>query len=447
MNNPVNPRFLAVKILDRVFRSQSYADILLEKAFSRQLISRVNRNLITELVYGTLRWLKYLDWIIDRFYHGRINRMPLIVRRILEVGIYQLLFMDKIPNHAAVDESVKITKQVKRPEWGSTVNAILRAIIKNRELTIPPAVNHDVVRNLSIKWSHPEWLIKKWIDGIGYERTQAICEVNNRRPYTSLRINQLRTNRERMQHMLSQHGITSEPSDFLDEFLVVWKCGNLITLELFKNGLFTIQDIGAGLVGHLMDPKPNERIVDVASAPGGKATHMAELAGDLAFIISVDRNRIRLLKIIENQERLRLDRIFPLCCDSCILCFENDSVDKVLVDVPCSGIGVIRKRGDLKWQRKESDIPELVTLQKELLEESSRIVRPGGVLVYSTCTTIDEENDYVIEDFLGRHGEFEVENASQFVCESLVDKKGYIRTWPDLHGIDGSFAVRLKKVK
>ncbi len=446
MGNQVNPRRLAVSILDRVFRSDSYADILLDSSLRKMNILPKDRALATELVYGTLRWLGWMDWILERRYRGKWLKVPSRVRRALEVGLYQILFLNKVPDYAVVNETVKIVADEKGDVWSRVVNGMLREIIRNRETISPPPLEEDPVVAISVKWSHPEWLVRKWVELFGVDRTISLCRANNKRPDMGVRVNRLKSGREAVQEELRRQNIEASPSGLMEEFLTVEKGGPLSELEVFRRGFFSIQDVSAGLVGNLMNPQPGERILDMAAAPGGKATHMAELGRGQAVVVAVECYSARIRKVVENRDRLGLPNIFPVLADGREFGVKK-TFDKVLVDVPCSGLGTIRRRGELRWRRKEEDIPLLVSLQKSLLEAGASFVRPGGVLVYSTCSILPEENAEVVDAFLERHLNFALENARLFVDSTVVSRRGFVETWPDLHGTDGSFAARLKRTQ
>lgn len=440
-----NPRHLAVHIVNRVFRSDSYADILLDEMLKRGDLSRQDSAFLAELVYGTLRWLARLDWILKQVYHGDWPRVPSMIRRTLEVGLYQILFLDKVPHYAVVNETVQIATEEKGIAWGRTVNAILREIVRHQDSFSPPSVESDPVLAISIRWSHPEWLVKKWVDELGVDRTLSLCEANNERPTLGVRVHPDHANRERVLKAFKALGIEAHPSALLDEFFTIEKAKGLVFSEPFKRGFFTIQDVSAGLVSHLVDPQPGERILDLCAAPGGKATHTAELGKDRVVVLAVDHRFARLQQLVENRDRLKLKHLYPVLADGRF--FRVRPVDKVLVDAPCSGTGVLRRRGEMRWRNTERSIPELVLLQKRLLESGAESIQKGGILVYSTCSVLKEENEGVVVPFLENHSDFKVEDARLFVPSDVVSDRGFIETWPDRHGCDGSFAVRLKKVK
>jgi 16S rRNA (cytosine967-C5)-methyltransferase len=440
----MDARRLAVAVLDRVFRTDGYADVILDAHFTEAGLSSRDRALASEIVYGTLRWKKWLDYMLGHAYHKDWSEMPARVRLILEVGLYQILFLTRIPAYAAVNESVKAVIDEKGRAWGPVVNAVLRAIIRNPDLRTPPPMDENPVRGIAVRWSHPEWLVQRWIDLWGVERTRSLCRANNQRPTMGIRVNRVKGTEDNVLEAIRGCGVDAKPSDFLDEFFAVTKGGDLLRSSAFDDGLFSVQDESAGFVGKLMDPQPGERIVDLTAAPGGKAMHMAELAYDRLMVVAVDVHPTRVLKIRENRERLGLKSIHPVVADG--RRFGIKAVDKVLVDAPCSGLGVIRRRGELRWRRKPRDISKMVTIQKELLKSGAAMLKKDGVLVYSTCTILPEENADVVNHFLQKNPDFTVEKAHSFVDPRVVSPQGFVETWPDRHGMDGSFAVRFRRV-
>ncbi len=441
----IKPRLVAIYIISRVLKSKSFADLLLDFYFKKNKVDLRDKRFITELVHGTLRWKKKIDWILQQAYNGEWNKVPDIVKHALYIGLYQILYMDKIPVYASVNESVRIVVQKKGLAWGRVVNGILREIIRNPETRKIPLIKKDPVHALSIKWSHPEWLVEKWIEELGVERTNSLCKANNQRPILTIRINQLVSDLDTVEKMLDSENITTRKSSLSEEFLIVINGRNRITsTELFKKGYFTIQDISAGFASHLISPQPGEVILDAASAPGGKATHCASLTGDKAVIIACDHHPVRIRKVVENYKRLGIKNIFPIIADSRHLPLKTP-VDKILLDVPCSGFGVLRKKSEIKLLRDFRHVSDLVKLQRQLITSVASYVKPGGVLVYSTCSLLTEENEGIIEAFLQDNENFIIDNGKKFVHSAVVTKEGFVKTWPDKHNIDGSFAVRLQK--
>jgi 16S rRNA (cytosine967-C5)-methyltransferase len=440
-----DPRRLAVRILDRVFRSNSYADILLDSAFKKADIEAKDRALATELVYGTLRWWGKLDFILRRTFHGKWQDVPDPVRRTCEIALYQILFLDRVPAYAAVDEAVRTAGEFEGGRWKGTVNAVLRSLIRNPDTARVPEDAGDPVKSLSMQWSHPEWLVEEWLRRFSPERTEAICRADNQRPGISVRINPLRSDVPAVLKELENTGISAESNPYLKEFIFFGKAGDVGALPGLREGRYTVQDASAGLVAHLIDPRPDEPILALAAAPGGKTTHMAELGGDRAVIAARDIHSRRLLQVTENVKRLGLHSVTTETGDGRKPA--GRLFDKVLVDAPCSGMGVLRRRPELKWRRVPDDIAGLVSIQRALLETAAASLKEGGILVYSTCTVIEKENREVIAEFLNAHEEFQTENAVRFVHPDLVSGSGFVETWPDTHGMDGSFAVRMKKTE
>ncbi|HEX9933681.1 MAG TPA: 16S rRNA (cytosine(967)-C(5))-methyltransferase RsmB, partial [bacterium] len=375
-----DPRRLAATVLNRVIRNGSYADIVLDAALDRGTLEAPDRALATELVYGTLRWLKRLDWTIDNLYRGKSGRMPTNVRRIAEVGLYQILFLEKVPSYAAVNEAVEAAKEASGRYWSGVINAVLRNAIRNPDATFPNVPNDDPVSAISIQWSHPTWLVRKWVERFGMERTVSICASNNAVPATALRINPMRTDREGLRKALEREGIAAADSTWLEGYLVLSRPGRATESTLFRKGLFSIQDQSAGFVTRLLDPRPGETILDMTAAPGGKSMAIAEETRDRSTVVSADRYRKRVVQIDENRRRLGIRRVHPVMADTVLPLVKP--VDKVLLDAPCSGMGIVRRHPEIKWNRSVDRLAGLVALQEKLLNRAAEAVKPGGVLVY-----------------------------------------------------------------
>jgi 16S rRNA (cytosine967-C5)-methyltransferase len=438
-----DPRRLAVWAVDRVFRSGAYAELLLDHALDRSGLASNDRALATELVYGTLRWWKKLNWILERVYHGDWHTVPEMVRRVLEVGLYQVLFLEKVPAYAAVDEAVHIAAETAGRRWTGPVNAVLRTLIRDPALAVVPDMPDRPAFRMSIEWSHPLWLVEVWFRAYGGERAESICRANNMRPGVGIRINPLRDKLESVAAELRSGGTAFEPCLFAPGFLVLIKSRRVEAFPGFQEGRFSVQDPSAGLVAPLVDPHPGEKIYDMAAAPGGKAAHMAENSGDRAFVLAADVHPARIRLVVQNLKRLGLHSIAPVVADGCA--GFPSRFDKVLVDAPCSGLGVIRRRPELRWRRQPEDVQRLAAKQARMLDAAAGSVKPGGIVVYSTCTVLDEENQAVVSGFLERHRDFTIQHAAEFVSGDVVSEKGFVETWPDRHGVDGSFAARLKR--
>jgi len=436
-------RGTAVKVLCRVGRTDSYLDKLLDNELRCGELNDLDKGLLTEIVHGVLRWQNKLDWILNGFSHGNFSKTEINVKNALRVALYQILFLDRIPHAAAVNESVEFVKRIRGEKPAGLVNAVLRNIIRNLQGIRYPEEAEDPVQYLAVVSSHPYWMVKRWYHRFGKEATCQFLKANNERPSLSLRINRLKVDPGQFLSRLEEQGSRYTGSTHIGYFVKVQSLTRIAQMELFKSGCFTIQDESAALPCLLLDPKPGERIIDLCAAPGGKATHLAELMQNQGDVLAVDKYETKLGLMKGACERLGLNIIRLLVSDAATL--THEPVDRVLLDAPCSGLGVIMKKPDIKWKKDITDILKLAAHQKELLANAAGMVKPGGILVYSTCTTEPEENQEVIAYFLKQHPEFSVDNAREFVSSDLVTPEGYIETFPYKHAMDGSFAVRLRR--
>ncbi len=435
------PRGIAVKILNRVERTDSYLDKLLDSELRSPDLADLDKGLLNEIVHGVLRWQNRLDWVLNGFSHGSFAKSEINIKNALRVALYQILFLDRVPHAAAVNEAVEFVKRIRGEKPAGLVNAVLRNIIRNIEGIRYPERSEDEVQYLAVTGSHPYWLVKRWVKRFGFDETQKLMAANNERPELSLRINRLKVAPAQFLTMLEQQQIACRGSRHIDYFVRVKSLSRIGQMDLFRNGLFTIQDESAALPCLLLDPKPGMRVIDMCAAPGGKTTHLAELMNNEGEILAVDKYDVKLNQIRGACERLGLRNVRLLATDAASL--DAGAADRVLLDAPCSGLGTLAKKPDVKWKRDVSDLLKLSGLQRDLLENAARLVRSGGVLVYSTCTTEPEENQDRIREFLAAHPEFRPESAAGFVSNALVNGEGQIETLPHRHGMDGSFAARL----
>lgn len=437
------PRGTAVKIINRIERSDAYLDKLLDAELKSDELSNQDKALLAELVHGVIRWQGKLDWLLNRFTHGNFSKSETHVKNALRVALYQILFLDRLPHYAAVNEAVEFVKRLRGDKAAGLVNAVLRNIIRNLQNLQWPKPEEDLVQYLSINYSHPIWLIKRWLNRFGKEETEKLLIGNNEIPSLMLRVNKLKIQPSEFLSILDQNQIPYQGSSFLDYFIKVKSLSGIAQLDIFKKGYFSIQDESAALPVLLLAPHPGDTVIDMCAAPGGKTTHIAELMSNQGTIIAMDKYEYKLSLIKQSCERLGLTNVNAIVADSAH--FENTPVDKVLVDAPCSGLGVLRKKPDIKWKREQDDITKLTNLQERLLENAAKLVKPNGILVYSTCTTEPEENEQMVQSFLHKHPEFIVDDASKFVNKSVVTPEGYVTTLPHRHHLDGSFAVRFIK--
>ncbi|TET45668.1 16S rRNA (cytosine(967)-C(5))-methyltransferase RsmB [candidate division TA06 bacterium] len=443
MKYVLTSRDAALEALYRVEVRSSYADLALEGILKGSDLDPRDRRLATELTFGCIRWRKRIDYILSKFLKGEVARLDPYTRNILRLGAYQVFFLDRIPDYAAISEAVKQSKKFGSKGCSSLVNGVLRSMAERSSDIVFPDGKHQPVEHISTFYSHPRWLVDRWVKRYGVEETQRLCEANNSIPPLSIRANLLKTTREELSEKLQQENVSSQPGRLSSSSLSIVIRDDLASLEGYRKGLFQVQDESSVLVSDILEPRPGETIVDLCSGPGGKTTHIAELMEDEGLVIAVDIRRSRLKFVLDNAGRLGLNIIVGVVADGQF--FGARSADRILVDAPCSGLGVLRRRADLRWRMSEKEIVNLSRLQLALLLSAADSVRAGGILVYSTCTIEPEENELVVSRFLELRGDYRLEDAGGFVASSLVDEEGYYRTLPHKQGLDGAFAARLVK--
>ena len=362
----------------------------------------------------------------------------------LRLGAYQILMLDQIPDSAATNESVELAKRFGHPGTVSLTNGVLRNIIRKRADIRFPAREKAPVAFLSTMYSYPEWIAKRWFERYGIDAAEELCKAGNESPALSIRVNRLKTDPGKFSEELEKSGVSVEPGRYLDTYLNLRHSGAVRALKGYHKGWFQVQDESAGLSVALLDPQPGETVVDLCCAPGGKTGFIAELMQDQGRVLGVDLAPGRLKRLKQHRERLGLSCIIPVAMDG-RLCKLRRLADRVLVDAPCSGLGTVARRTELRWRRSVEDIATASKLQTELLEHGSTLVKPGGVLVYSTCTIEPEENSEIAEAFSTRHPEYTIEAPETGAVGELVDGRGMLQTLPSEHGIDGSFAVKFRR--
>jgi 16S rRNA (cytosine967-C5)-methyltransferase len=399
----------------------------------------------SEYVAGVTRQRRWLDFLLAHYYHGDLAQMEPALRQVLRLGLYDVLFLHT-PPHAAVHEAVELAKRRVRPKAGALVNGVLRAVLRGLA-DLPEPDTGDAVRDLAIRTSHPTWIARRWLARYGEAGARALLDLANARPTYALRVNTLRTSPEAFRALLDDFDADWEPSAFLDDFVRVEQLQPVLRAGLLDEGLCAVQDEAAALVVRVLDPQPGETVLDVAAAPGGKALYAAIRMRDAGRVLAFDVHPARAELVREAAAAHGLASVEVDVADLRELAERPDrpAGDRVLLDVPCSGLGVLAKRADLRWRRTPDEIAELVGLQDELLDAATTLVRPAGLLVYSTCTTEPEENAERVEAFLARHPEFALERADGFVPAEFVTGEGYFAALPHLHGTDGAFAARLRR--
>ena len=443
------PRGLAVEILNRVAITDAYAEPLLDACLSSHYLPNIHdRRLLTQIVYGVLRMRGRLDWIIRTYYKGDVESLDIYIRNILRTGLYQLLYTSRIPFFAVVDEAVKLAK-VHQPAGAGLVNAILRTYLRKREELVYPRLEEDPLEHITVVHSHPAWLVRRWMKVLGVEKTLALCAANNEIPPAALRVNLLKTSRDEAKAELAAEGIETQETVFsLQGLVITGQDTSLRTTQSYAKGLVLLQDEASQLIAPLLAPPPGETVLDLCAGTGIKTTHLAELMADRGEIMAVDIKERKLVSLRELAGKLGVTIIETMVGDAAAEppAIWRQKFDRVLVDAPCSGLGTIRRNPEIKWRLKERDIELNADLQRRILDRAASCTKMGGIMVYGVCTIMTEENEAVIDAFLGRHGEFRLVAPPAAIDRRLVDEKGFFRTNPARHGTDGFFgAVLVRK--
>lgn len=444
-----NPRRVAVDILNRVDKSQSFAEPLLDRALSGDTIENPSdRSLLTHLVYGTLRMKGRLDWILENLYDGSYDDLESSLKNVLRIGLYQITCLDRIPDYAAVDEAVETAKKI-RPGRAALVNALLRNAIRNSNTITPPDYDRDPAFHIAIVHSHPLWLVKRWLGLLGPGETLKLCQANNENPPITLRTNTLKTTRDDVLKKLREQGLKAEATVYSPDGVALLSglARPIRQLDLFRQGLIHVQDEASQLMAHLVSPRQGEKIADLCCGAGGKATHMAERMGNNGKILAMDLHVKKIHDLEANARRLGI-RIIETRHGDVSLLPENpapDAYDRVLLDAPCSGLGTLRRNPEIKWRLTEEALAAFPPLQLNLLRGASGWVKKGGVLVYSTCSIMPEENDQIIESFLSSHPDFQRLGPPGTIPREMLGAGRQFRSFPHIHGTDGFYGAILSK--
>jgi 16S rRNA (cytosine967-C5)-methyltransferase len=442
--DPLAARAVALSVLRRVERDRAYADVALDAALVATALEARERGFATRLVYGTIAWQGLLDWHLTHLAARAAASLDLDVRLVLRLGLYQLLLLDRVPPHAAVATSVDLAKGV-APAAAGLVNAVLRRAVRERaSLPLPDAA--DPVRHLAVAFSHPEWLVARWLETFGMEETRRLLAADNEAAPTVLRARP--GGRERLIADLTTQGIGATPGRYASDAVIV-EGVSPHALAGFARGIFSVQSESSQLVALLLDPRPGARVLDVCAAPGGKATYAADRVGDRGYVVAFDRRRRGAATITAAARRLGITRLAAATADARRLPLAAGATfERVLVDAPCSGFGTLRAHPEVRWSRTAEDVRRLATAQAEILRAATMHLAPGGALVYATCTISVEENEGVVEPWLVAHPDLEREHAAAYLAPDaavLVDAEGALRTLPHRHGLDGFYAVRVRR--
>lgn len=442
------PRDLALKVLNRLSSKPGFSQNLLDKEFKGNVrFDARDRAFISHLVQGVLRWRRRLDWDIEQASNIPFNKISSSNLNILRLALYQVLFMDRVPDSAAVNEAVNQAKTDNPKRAVSFINGILRNLCRRKDDLPLPDREHDPVHYLSVLHSYPPWLVKKWIETNGESFTEGLLEAGNRIPPLVIRTNTLRISRADLIDRLGQEDISGIPCSQVPEGIIIENFrGRVDGLDTFKSGLFQVQDEAAQITAHLLAPLPGETVLDVCAGHGGKSSHLAALMGDRGHVLALDSNIRRLVSLWKNALRLGIQSIAPLAADASttLSSLFSRTFDSILIDAPCSGLGVISRHPDIKWNREEKDILSLSLLQKGILNQAASLLSRGGRMLYVTCTISGQENEEVIGDFLREHPAFSLVNLKEHVPAwgtDLIDEQGFFRSIPHIHHMDGFFAA------
>lgn len=444
-----NPREIAVNILNEINEEEAYSNISINRNIGKD-ISSLDESFIREIVYGVIESKLLIDWIIMQFSKIKIKKIAPIIREILRIGVYQIIFMDRIPDSAAVNESVKLAKKYGHKGSVGFVNAILRNISRNKNNIELPERNIDSTEYLSVKYSHPKWMIKKWIKDFGLNFTEELCLANNEKPKLNIRVNTLKIAKQELMYKLKKRGFDVKEGEYAYDCIIIDNPVRITDTDEFMNGFFQIQDESSMLVAQIMNPKPGDLVIDVCSAPGGKTTHIAQKMENEGKIIARDIHEYKLNLINGNIERLginiiQLEQYDARKLDERLI----EKADCCLVDAPCSGLGLIRRKPDIKWSKEEDNLSEITKLQYEILMNSSKYVKKGGVLIYSTCTIQKEENIILVRKFIENNKSFILRSFEELIGEEELKKaatNGYIELYPNINNTDGFFIAKMIKI-
>lgn len=448
-------REAALDALLRIEAGGAYSNLELNRTIKEAGLSRADAALATELVYGTIQRRLTLDHWLSGFVARGLDKLQPWVLMLLRMSLYQLVWLDRIPPHAAVGEAVKIAKKRGHPGIVGLVNGVLRSLAGCRgELGLPD--DPDPVRRLSVKHSFPEWMTARWIEIYGEETADRIMAALNERPRTTIRVNRLRAGRKSVLERLKAEGYDAKLSLITQAGIIIRRGGNLADTDGYRAGEWTVQDEAAMLVGEACDPEPGMQVLDCCAAPGGKSTHLAELMGDVGVVLANDIHAHKERLIVEQAQRLGLASVRTSVGDAADLPRRvgAGTMDVVLLDAPCSGFGVIRRKPEIRWTKSPADIDDIAAVQHRLLAAAAAVVKPGGLLVYSTCTFEPRENEEQVARFLASHPEYAPDvdwprpMLEAFRSVGLPEPSpatGSVTLLPHMAGTDGFFIARLRR--
>jgi 16S rRNA (cytosine967-C5)-methyltransferase len=448
-----DPRQNALNVLNTLDQGRFHLDHIIQELFENNArpMDHRDRALFTTLVFGVTRWRKRLDWIIGHHSNVPVKKIRPEVQNILRLGLFQIFFLDRIPASAAVNTAVNMTRKT-APEWTVRfVNGLLRNAVRKKDDIEFPLPQNNPVAALAVSRSFPEWLVNRWLDRFGFEDTCALCDAVNDIPPLTIRANTLKIDREKLVKLLASEAGNIEPTVCAPDGLRLGALNTSIDrMQTFKDGLFQVQDEAAQLISLLLHPCPGESVLDACAGFGGKTAHMAQLMNNSGQITAVDRDQKKLTRLDDDMKRMGIvtvtGRKGDLEAPSALSGAEP--FDRILLDAPCSGLGVIRRNPDIKWDPSRQNLQRFAHRQAALFHHVSQYLKPAGRMVYSVCSMEPEENEAVVSTFMDDHPEFKILNNAAYLpdhARSLMDERGFFRSLPHRHAMDGFFAVCMEK--
>lgn len=440
-------RTTAYLALSEIFGKAAYANLTVHKYIRRGKLGEADRRLFTELTYGTVRRWNYLLWIMEQLSGRKAEKIDCPVRILLGIGLYQMIFLDRIPESAAVNETVKLTKKFSNGGAAKFANAVLRSYQRKKGSLSIPGRDRNTVQFLSLTYNQPEWLIRRWIRQFGEKTTEQCCLAFDRIPGLDVRCNTQKISRAELTALLRSSGAEAEPLSFVPEGIRIHKNpDSLEKASWLRDGLAYIQNGASMIPAHVLDPAAGEKILDMCAAPGSKTTHIAQLMNDRGHIDAWDIYPHKIELIRRNASRMGLNSITAECRDASLSdSGKKEQYDRVLLDAPCSGLGVIGRKPEMRWTRQEEDMAHFPVLQAVLLDRAAEFLKAGGILVYSTCTLNPEENENEVHRFLERHPDFILSPWQRPPLPSSLS--GMLTLWPAERETDGFFVARMEKIR
>ncbi|BCN31571.1 16S rRNA (cytosine(967)-C(5))-methyltransferase RsmB [Anaeromicropila herbilytica] len=451
MSNSVNVREVVLAMLIEIIEEDNYSHIVMNQTLKKyQYLEKKDRAFLQRLTEGCVEQRIHLDYIIDQFSKVKTTKMKPVIRNILRMGVYQIKFMDGVPDSAACNEAVKLAVKKGFHTLKGFVNGVLRNIIRNKDDIKYPDVDKEPVKYLSVWYSMPDWIIIKWLNEYDFNTVKSILEYSLANKATSIRTNKLKISPEQLEERLISEGVTVQKSELFDYAFKISGYNYLSHMNSFQEGLFQVQDESSMLVSEIANVRENNIVIDVCAAPGGKSLHIAEKLKGTGKVISRDLTEYKTELIIENRDRLGITNMTVEVADATELdknCIEY--ADLVIADLPCSGLGVIGKKTDIKYKMTKEKQDELVLMQRQILKVVSQYVKKGGTLIYSTCTVNRDENEenvkWILDEF-----DFSLDSLDSYIPSKLhseTTKKGYIQLLPGEHDTDGFFIARFVRNK